>query len=148
MGLLYMHRDLLLFHICTRLIHTAFSLNFKMMHMLWSGDKADKNSNKLAGVTSQFAVMSVVSVAMVEHQPHLLGPRFDSRRGCLQSFSVSAKASLPISLSPSPSSPFRFSFDLLLALEMRYSHSSHVQMSIFPLVKMHKTLCRAYIVSR
>ena len=71
-----------------------------MMPMLWSGGRADKTSNKLAGD------IACLGGSMVEHQPHLLGSRrFPA--GVFAIFSVSAKASLPI---PFPFLPFPFSF--------------------------------------
>ena len=81
-----------------------------MMPMLWSGGRADKISNKLAGD------IACLGVSMVEHQPRtrLLGLRVRFPAGVFEIFSVSAKASLPISfpfllpLSPFPSSSFPF----------------------------------------
>ena len=67
----------------------------------WSGGRADKISNKLAGD------IACLGGSMVEHQPRLLGSRVRFPAGAFAIFSVSAKASLPISLSLSP---FPFSF--------------------------------------
>ena len=72
-----------------------------MMPMLWSGGRADKISNKLAGD------IACLGGSMVEHQPRLLGFRVRFPAGAFAIFSVSAKASLPIPLSLSP---FPFSF--------------------------------------
>ena len=79
-----------------------------MIPMLWSGGRADKISNKLAGD------VACLGGSMVEHQPRLLGFRVQFPARAFVVFSVSAKASLPISLSlPS----------LSLALN---THSSHL----------------------
>ena len=68
-----------------------------MMPMLWSGGRADKISNKLAGD------VACLGGSMVEHQPRLLGvPCSIPGWGVCDFFSVSAKASLPILLSLSP----------------------------------------------
>ena len=72
-----------------------------MVPMLWSGGRADKISNKLAGD------IACRGGSMVEHQPRLLGSRVRFPAGAFAIFSVSAKASLPIFLSLSP---FPFSF--------------------------------------
>ena len=93
-----------------------------MMPMLWSGGRADKISNKLAGD------IACLGGSMVEHQPRLLGFRVRFPAGAFAIFSVSAKASLPFSLSlsafpplpfPSSSFPFPSPFDLSFALKKR-----------------------------
>ena len=73
-----------------------------MMPMLWSGGRADKISNKLAGD------IACLGGSMVEHQPRLLGSRVRFPAGAFAIFSVSVKASLPISLSLSPFPPLPF----------------------------------------
>ena len=93
------------------------------MPMLWSGGRADKISNKLAGD------VACLGGSMVEHQPRLLGSRVWFPAGAFAIFSVSAKASLPISLSlspfPSSSFPFPSPSDLSFALKNASSHLSH-----------------------
>ena len=77
-------------------IHTSRPPQMIRNHMLWSGGRTDKISNKLAGD------VACLGGSMVEHQPRLLGSRVRFPAGAFAIFSVSAKASLPISLPPFP----------------------------------------------
>ena len=88
-----------------------------MMPMLWSGGRADKISNKLAGD------VACLGGSMVEHQPRLLGSQVQFLAGAFAIFSVSAEASLPISL-PFLLSPFPFSFPFLLSRPLPFPSSS------------------------
>ena len=85
-----------------------------MIPMLWSGGRADKISNKLAGGVACLG-------GSVVDQPRLLGSRVRFPAGAFAIFSVSAKASLPISLSPFPPLPFPSSSFPFLFLSLSFS---------------------------
>ena len=75
-----------------------------IMPMLWSGGRTDKISNKLAGD------VACLGGSMVEHQPRLLGPGFDSRLRRLQFFPFLPKLHFQFPFPPFPSSFFLFLF--------------------------------------
>ena len=104
-----------------------------MMPMLWSGGRADKISNKLAGD------IACLGGSMVEHQPRLLGFRVRFPAGAFASFSVSAKASLPF--------PFPFSFPFLLSPPLPLPSSSFPFPSPFDLSFALKTHLRIYPIN-
>ena len=111
-----------------------------IMPMLWSGGRADKISNKLAGD------VACLGGSMVEHQPRLLGSRVHFPAGAFAIFSVSAKASLPISLSPFPSSFFPFLF-LSLPLPLPSTFRLRFKISLFACIPLQTILLTYWITT-